>query len=70
MDNKIFRIKWNMLIIIDIFIFALYWYLFSKEYHEFILSIGIMLIISWLYCLDKYYTVKKINGNEKGKVNN
>ena len=70
MDNKIFRIKWNMLIIIDIFIFALYWCLFSREYHEFILSIGIMLIISWLYCLDKYYTIKKINGNEKSKVNN
>lgn len=70
MDNKIFRIKWNMLIIIDIFIFVLYWCLFSSEYHEFILSIGIMLIISWLYCLDKYYTIKKINGNEKGKVNN
>lgn len=59
-----------MLIIIDIFIFALYWCLFSKEYHELILFIWIMLIISWLYCLDKYYTIKKIDGNEKSKVNN
>lgn len=59
-----------MLIIIDIFIFALYWCLFSREYHEFILSIGIMLIISWLYFLDKYCTVKRMNENEKSKNNN